>query len=88
MLLGLLDSYVHAVGTYIETQAEVAVNKGCRVGLLDHVNGLVREEDPLVNAVAVDGLKATDAVRVDAPLVGFDQDISADCSLTIRNSVR
>ena len=88
VLLGLLDGHVHGVRADVQAEAEVAVEEGGGLRLLEDVDGLVGEQDAVVHAVAVNGLQSAKAVAVDAALVRFDEDVGADLGPLRRHPVR
>lgn len=86
VLLGLLDGQVHAVGADVQTQTHVAVHQRRGAGLLHDVDGLVRVQDAVLDAVEVDGLQAANAVGVNAALVGLNKNVGGNAGLVGGNT--
>jgi len=82
MCAGLVDGHLHATLGDHHAHAVVSVDHGRRFAVAHHLELGDRLLDAaLDDAVVVDRLQPTDAMRIDAPLVGSDEDVGTDAGI-------
>ena len=65
---------VHLLSVFFR-HTHLPVHQRGGFALRHDIDGLIGEQNAVVHAIAVDGLEPSQAVGVDAALVGFDEDL-------------
>mmetsp|Transcript_6645 Transcript_6645/g.10094 ORF Transcript_6645/g.10094 Transcript_6645/m.10094 type:complete len:245 (+) Transcript_6645:1034-1768(+) len=87
IFLGLVNRQLHTIRPNIQAQTQITIYQRRSFRLLEYVNGFVRPEYALVNAVAVDWFEPSEAVGVNAAFVCFDEDLGGCFGLFGRAAV-
>mmetsp|Transcript_991 Transcript_991/g.2011 ORF Transcript_991/g.2011 Transcript_991/m.2011 type:complete len:208 (+) Transcript_991:938-1561(+) len=86
-LLRLINRHLHTMRSNIQPKPQITIHQRGSITLLNNINGFIRVQNAIVHTITIDGLEPAQAMRVDATLVGLDENIRTSLSTLRRDTV-